>query len=70
MSRRKQSNKGTVTVHVTPNGSRYVNPRELLRSEGVQEIMAEMDRILRDEHHVRQDRERTAGDPQGPSRER
>ena len=70
MSRRKQSNDDTVTVHVTPNGGRYVNPGELLRSKGAQEIMAKMDRILRDEHHVRQGGERPAGDPQRPSRER
>ena len=70
MSNRKQSNEDTVTVHVTPSGGRYVNPGELLRSTGAQKIMAKMDRILRDEHRVRQDGERPASGSQRPSRER
>ena len=55
MSRRRQPDEDAVKVHVTPNGGRYVNPEELLRSKGARELMAKMDRVLRDEGLRQQD---------------
>ena len=55
MSRRSHPDEDAVKVHVTPNGGRYVNPEELLRSKGARELMAKMDRVLRDERLRQQD---------------
>ena len=55
MSKRSQPDEAAVKVHVTPNGGRYVNPEELLRSKGARELMVKMDRVLRDKRRGQQD---------------
>ena len=60
VSKPHQPDHDIVKVHVTPLGGLYVHERELLRSKGAREMMAKMDRILREEL-VSQN----AGHPQG-----
>ena len=70
MSKRSQPDEDTVKVHVTPNGGRYVNPGERLRSKGARELMAKMDRVLRGEHLGQQDAGSSAPGPKSASLER
>ena len=70
MSKRSQPDEDTVKVHVTPNGGLYVNPGELLRSKGAQELMAKMDRVLRGERFEQQGTGSSAPGPKSASRER
>lgn len=70
MNRRSQADEDTVTVHVTPRGSLYVKPAELLRSQAAREMMTKMGRVLGTEGRTPASPDTYRSSAQRPSRER